>query len=189
MDKYICVHMYMCTASGLLSSDARKAEAVTKSIFQCCLKALRAPAASLTCISQHTSAYVSIRQHTSAASLTLSGLLSRMRLRPLNRSPTCIRHHASAYVIRQHTSAHVSICQHTSAYVSIRQHTSACVSTRQHPSASVSIRQHTLRIHKHPGAYVRALKGRSTTSGASAATSASICFRTAVHPLAHTPRS
>jgi hypothetical protein len=31
----------------------------------------------------------------------------------------------TAQVIRQHTSAYVSIRQHTSAYVSIRQHTSA----------------------------------------------------------------
>jgi hypothetical protein len=63
-------------------------------------------------MSQHTSAYVSIRH---------------------------IRQHTSAYVsIRQHTPAfpkalpaphsphtYVSIRQHTSAYVSIRQHTSA----------------------------------------------------------------
>jgi hypothetical protein len=59
-------------------------------------------AASLnTCVRQHTSAYVSIRQHTpysAAASLN-----------------TCVRH----------TSVYVSIRQHTSAYVSIRQHTSA----------------------------------------------------------------
>jgi hypothetical protein len=45
----------------------------------------------VSCIRQHTSAYVSIRQYT------------------------------SAYVsIRQHTSAYVSIRQHTSAYVSMR---------------------------------------------------------------------
>jgi hypothetical protein len=65
---------------------------------------------SSTCIRQHPSASVSIRQHTFI----------------FCRSSTCIRQHTSANVsIRQHTSAHVSIRQHTSAYVSIRQHTSA----------------------------------------------------------------
>ncbi len=64
---------------------------------------------------QHTSAYVSIRQHTSA----------------------CVCPHTTA------SSLPVSISQHTSAYVSIRQHTSACVCP--HTTASslpVSIRQH-----------------------------------------------
>ncbi len=52
----------------------------------------------------HTSAYVSIRQHTSAY-----GRVTERRLH-------C--HHTSAYVsIRQHTSAYASIRQHTSAYV------------------------------------------------------------------------
>jgi hypothetical protein len=46
-------------------------------------------------------------------------------------------------VIRQHTSAYVSIRQHTSAYVSIRQHTSAYASIRQHTPAYASIRQQT----------------------------------------------
>jgi hypothetical protein len=66
------------------------------------------------------SAYVSIRQHTSAY--------------------VSIR--TSAYVsIRQHTSAYASIRQHTSArcpFISIRQHTQACVSIRQHTSTYVS---------------------------------------------------
>jgi hypothetical protein len=35
-------------------------------------------------------------------------------------------------ILRQHTSAYVSIRQHTSAYVSIRPHTTAYVSIRQH---------------------------------------------------------
>jgi hypothetical protein len=62
----------------------------------------------------HTSAYVSIRQHTSAYLCRGGGDA-----------------HTSAYVsIRQHTSAYVSIPMqrrdvHTSAYVSIRQHTYA----------------------------------------------------------------
>jgi hypothetical protein len=63
----------------------------------------------------HTSAYVSIRQHTSG----LGGKLL-----------STIRQHTSAYVsIRQHTSGLggkllSTIRPHTSAYVSIRQHTS-----------------------------------------------------------------
>jgi hypothetical protein len=100
----------------------------------------------------HTSAYVSIRQHTSAYVSSVDAAGTRQCL---------VQHlHTSAYVsIRQHTSAYVSISQlsrsgrevssvpcpapvcrqHTSAYVSIRQHTSAYVSIQ----AYVSIRQHT----------------------------------------------
>jgi hypothetical protein len=59
---------------------------------------------------QHTSAYVSIRQHTHTSAYV------------------SIRHHRLAHLgvhwqLRQHTSAYVSIRQHTSAYayVSIRQ--------------------------------------------------------------------
>jgi hypothetical protein len=82
------------------------------------------------------SAYVSIRQHTSAY-VTYTGRVRHLGL-----------------IIRQHTSAYVSI-RHiysgspppwpevASAYVSIRQHTSEYVSIRQHTSAYVSIRQHT----------------------------------------------
>ncbi len=68
------------------------------------------------CIRQHTSAHVSI--YTSAY--------------------VSIRQHTSEYVIGRHDGddpAYVSIRQHTSAYVSIRQHTSAYVSIRQHTSA------------------------------------------------------
>ena len=83
---------------------------------------------------QHTSAYVSIRQHTASCQ-------SRTSLRSSYLLPI-----TSAYVsIRQHTSASVSICQHTSAYVSICQHTSAYASIRQHTPAYASIRQHTCR--------------------------------------------
>jgi hypothetical protein len=95
---------------------------------------------------QHTSEYVSIRQHAAA---------SRASCAPTHASAyVSIRQHATAYVsisrvvrayacvsMRQHTSAYVSIRQHTSAYVSIRQHTSAYVSIRQHTSAYVSISQ------------------------------------------------
>jgi hypothetical protein len=88
------------------------------------------------CIRQHTSAYVSIRQHTS--------LPIHQQAAFLHTSYVSIRQHTLAHVsIRQHTSAYLSIPQHTStsAYVSIRQHTSAYVSIRQHTSAYVSIRQ------------------------------------------------
>jgi hypothetical protein len=92
--------------------------------------------ASCSTIYMRTSAYVSIRQHTS---------------------------HTSAYTpayasIRQHTPAYVSKHEHTSAYVElfpiarrrlaplyicIRQHTSAYVSIRLHTSAYVSKHEHT----------------------------------------------
>jgi hypothetical protein len=56
-----------------------------------------------------------------------------------------IRQRTSANLsMRHHTSSYVSTRQHASEYVSIRRHTSAHVSTRQHTSAHVSsIRQHT----------------------------------------------
>jgi hypothetical protein len=125
----------------------------------------------------HPSAYVSIRQHTSAYG----------NFPPPFPESASRRQHTSAYVsirqayvsIRQHTSAYVSIRQHTSAYVSIRQHTSACVGGRlcfrqvrtraaMLPFAHtrpplracctyVSIRQHTLAyvsIRQHTSAYV-----------------------------------
>jgi hypothetical protein len=106
---------------------------------------------------QHTSAYVSIRQHTSeylrgchrgavGDQLLLAAPRSRCRAllaRIWGYVPGCNSSRASHLRIRQHTSAYISIRQHTSAYVSIRQHTSAYVSTRQHTSAYVSIRQHT----------------------------------------------
>ncbi len=59
------------------------------------------------------SAYVSMRQHTSACA--------------------CIRQHASAYVC---------IRQHPWAYVCIRQHTSACVCIRQHASHWPEVQTH-----------------------------------------------
>ena len=70
---------------------------------------------------QYTSAYASIRQHTSTYVRNVS-----------------IRQHASSFVsIRQFTSAHG---QDTSAYGIIRQDTSAYVNIRQHTPAYVSIR-------------------------------------------------
>ncbi len=77
---------------------------------------------------EHTSAYVSIRQHRKARQeCPLVG--------PQEQQSVHLRH--------EHTSAYVSIRQHTSAYVSIRQHMSAFVSIRQKSSAYVSIREHT----------------------------------------------
>jgi hypothetical protein len=69
-----------------------------------------------------TSAYVSIRsQHTSAYAAYVSWGGAGRGYGAAPRLP-----HASAYIsIRQHGSTYVSIRQHTSAYVSIRQHTSA----------------------------------------------------------------
>ncbi len=76
-------------------------------------------------LSQHTSAYVSIRQHTSS-------IRQHTRIREADlqqRREALVEQSTSAYVsIRQHTSAHVSTCQHMSAYV-IRP---AYVSIRQH---------------------------------------------------------
>jgi hypothetical protein len=70
----------------------------------------------------HTSAYVSIRTHTSAD-------VSR---RQQGEAELGVLAHCLRYVSRR---------KHTSAYVSTRQHKSAHVSTRQHTSAHVSIRR------------------------------------------------
>jgi hypothetical protein len=98
---------------------------------------------------QHTSAYVSIRQHTSVSetSSCLSAYAS-------------IRQHTSAYVSIRNKFMPVSIRQHTPAYVSIRQrsclqcgesrlslHTPAYVSIRQHTSAYVSV--HACNVVSH----------------------------------------
>jgi hypothetical protein len=108
-----------------------------------------------TCIRQHT-AYVSIRQHTSAY----------VSIRQAVSSDTCIRRHTSAYGIRKYTSAYVSMRQAvgatplpsismeqralyirpTSAYVRIRPHTSAYVAVESRDTSAlayVSIRQQT----------------------------------------------
>jgi hypothetical protein len=56
-------------------------------------------------LAQHTSAYVSIRQHTSQV------------LGEVLKGPAC-----TAYVsIREHMLAYVSVCKHTSAYVSLSE--------------------------------------------------------------------
>jgi hypothetical protein len=124
-------------------------------------------------IRQHTSAHVSMRQHSvfyyflsiAAADLPTGALYHRVHAQRLNRHryPVSIREHTSAYVsIYQHTPEYVSIYQHTSAYVayvSIRQHTLAHVSIRQHTSAYVSTRQHTsayVSTRQHTSAYVHA---------------------------------
>jgi hypothetical protein len=102
-------------------------------------------------IRQHTSAYVSIRQHSFSMRPGGSNATSTALPQPL--AYVSIRLHS----IRQHTAAYVSIrhfhrppggraanrCLHYRHNGSIRQHTSAYVSIRQHTSAYVSIRQHT----------------------------------------------
>jgi hypothetical protein len=107
----------------------------------------RYPSTPCTCIRQHTSAYVSIRQHS---------------IRQHTLSINSVHLHTSAYVsirqhsIRQHTLSinSVSVYLHTSAYVSIRQHSIRqhtlsinSVSVYLHTSAYVSIRQHSIRQH------------------------------------------
>jgi hypothetical protein len=100
-------------------------------------------------IRQHTSAYVtafvSIRQHTSAFDVS-AAFVRKQRLHLeayglvltwfslANAAPSS---GSSGFWWCQHTSAYVSICQHTSAYVSIHPHTSAYVSIRPHTSAYV----------------------------------------------------
>jgi hypothetical protein len=64
-------------------------------------------------IRQHTSKYLSIRQHASAC--------VSMRRNQTNRQDGC-RHSRPAGGIRQHTLKYLSIRQHTSACVSIRPH-------------------------------------------------------------------
>jgi hypothetical protein len=120
-------------------------------------------------------AYVGIRQHTSAYVSVCERAHRHGHLR-VHRLELLLLHglrepEGRAYVsIRQHTSAYGSIRQHTAAYVNgpeglslalarlllhrlrfflcIRQHTSAYVSIRS--SAYVSIRQHTLaRLRPH----------------------------------------
>jgi hypothetical protein len=86
-------------------------------------------------IRQHTSAYVSIRSaHTSAHTSASSAL----RREPPRRSAPLLPAPVAYVSIRQHTSAYVSIRQHTAAYVSIR-----VLFRVQHSSAYVSIREHT----------------------------------------------
>ncbi len=134
------------------------------------------------CIRQHTSAYVSIRQHTSAyvsirqhTYRVVDGCEEEEEMDLIQQTESLSRSVTSAYISIQHTSASrhraclVLLRQHTSAYVSIRQHTSAssrlraCLallrlytsaySIRQHTSAYVSMRQHTyayVSISQHP---------------------------------------
>ena len=126
---------------------------------------------------ENTSAYVSIRQHTSACTVL------RVNLRSLSHS--CFRSGVFVCVCskRYYLSSKLGTAagslafepekpfrraacvQHASAYVSIRQHASACVtayvSVRQRTSAYVSIRHLNLRsfflhsaIRQHTSAYV-----------------------------------
>jgi hypothetical protein len=100
--------------------------------------------------SQHTSAYVSIRQHTYVSICVL------VLVKQVKRVPAAPRHHPQLASIRQHTSAYARqymctctskaskvkgeyqlprvIIHHQPAYVSIRQHTPAYI--RQHMCTS-----------------------------------------------------
>jgi hypothetical protein len=116
---------------------------------------------------QHTSAYVSIRQHTQPQSAASRGkrscpdayvsiriayvYLDGVRSRRIRAHERAARH--STTNAAQHTFAYVRIRQHTSAYVSIRPkstYTRARESSEALNAAYVSIRQHT-------SAYVRYL--------------------------------
>jgi hypothetical protein len=106
-------------------------------------KSIRDCPSSLYSLRQHTSAYARIRQHT-RLSQQPAWLVRRKQCSIATSAYVSIRQHTSSYVIiRQQTPACVSICQHTPAYARTRQHTSAHVSIRQHTPAHVSIRQHT----------------------------------------------
>jgi hypothetical protein len=145
----------------------------------------------------HASAYVSIRQHTSASVEPLCRTASADLMMAARRScPTsstsciassaeegCIRQHTSAYVsIRPHTSAYVTpaqrparlvshLLQKRGAYVSIRQHTSAYVSIRQHTSAYVTPAQRPARL------VLRLLQRRSAYDSIRQHTSAYVSIR------------
>jgi hypothetical protein len=179
-------HYHLHTPAYVSIRQHPSANVNTTSAYVSCMAALRSSNVNtITCIRRHMSAYVSIRQHTSACVCCMAALRSSnvntitSRARTLahcatwrRRTPEsrCQTPHTSAYVsTRQHTSADVSIRQHTSAYVSIRQtpgggerrNPGARHRTRQHTSAHVSIRQHTsayVSIRQHTSAYVRHLE-------------------------------
>ncbi len=74
------------------------------------------------------SAYVSIRQHTSAYVSTPGGAVvadDAELLKAFGKESRVPFDHLTYVSIRQHTSAYGSIRQHTAAYGSIRQHTAA----------------------------------------------------------------
>ncbi len=118
---------------------------------------------------KRASAYVSIRQHTSAYvsylhahhKLPLKNQHDHSGLHTTARELlTLAQSHDVAFALhlrRTHTAvihAYVSIRQHTSAYVRIRPHTSAYVCIRQHASAYVSIRLHTSAYLQHTSACI-----------------------------------
>jgi hypothetical protein len=108
-------------------------------------------------ICEHTSAHVSIRQHTSAPRVLATAQQVYVSIRQHTSAHVSIRQHTSAYFMlqrvlpgrgmeedpRARASTHKTSCLPLPVYVSIRQHASACVSIRQYTSAYVSIRHHT----------------------------------------------
>jgi hypothetical protein len=127
-------------------------------------------------ICQHTS-YVSIRQHTSARYIWKSAvspvpcraqrqyLYCTSKASNLStcecwkmRSISAPKGSVFVCTLAEDTDVNLPVC------VSIRQHTSAYVSIRQHTSAYVSIRQHTsayVSIRQHTSAYVSIRKQTS----------------------------
>ena len=130
-----------------------------------------------TCIRQHPSAYVSIRQHASANSARSAGCADLMPTLDERVCKTCIyihtyihaciHTHLHACIIHtdRHPSIHpyswtcggnlMSVCQ-TYAYVRTRQHTSAYVSIRQHTNLRRKLDERVPNSHQqHTSAYVR----------------------------------
>jgi hypothetical protein len=115
-------------------------------------------------IRQHTSAYVSIRQHTSRERKKHA---TSCEFRADARSSASIRQHTSAHSIRQHTcefradatssasiqhtSAYVST-QHTSAYLRIQRGVHVCEVIRErlvlHQSRELCARERTSVLHR-----------------------------------------
>jgi hypothetical protein len=107
----------------------------------------------------HASAYVSIRQHTSAyrphgfevvipdadfaVFATADEAVNKRRQRVHRALVRCIRQHTSAYATADEAVNKRRQRIHRALVRCIRQHTSAYGSIRQHPAAYGSIRQHT----------------------------------------------
>ncbi len=159
--------MYTYTPEEVLDEDALAVERLDQRTLS--LQPLRR------CLRLYTeSAYVSIRQHTSAY-VAVERLDQRtLGLRPLCR---CLRLYTeppggsisaicACASIRQHTAAYVSI-----SYVSIRQHTSAYVSIRQHTAAYVRMYTEppggSISAKKHPRGNACAPQGMSIRSSIS----------------------
>jgi hypothetical protein len=98
----VCAHPIVSPSSTTISPPVR----------------IRRHTAAYVGIRQHASAYVIMRQHNYLLYWYKIASPSSISISPpeaLERKAAVLRQHTSAYVsIRQHTSAYVSICQHTS---------------------------------------------------------------------------